>query len=143
MRSFDILDHTADVIISGKGGNLNKAFEAIALALESLIVDITKIRKSKVIKGKVLLDTRNLELLLVKFLNELIYLKDSKKFVFSEISVNIIDKSDTMELHYEAIGEKINQKRNYIVGDVKAATYSNVIIERRDNIVEVKCLIDV
>lgn len=107
------------------------AFEVSALTLEKLFADAgiavvaTQINNVKAIKAKVKkkikLQAENIEELLFKFLDELIFIKDKDLLLFSKFTDMKISK-DGSSLDCIAYGEKLDLKRHQTLVDVKAVT---------------------
>lgn len=142
-RSWQILDHTADVLIEGKGATLEKAFEAIAIALQNVIVDINTITCKKKLKGNIRLENPSKEELLFEFLSKIVFIKDTKKFVFRDIEVKIINDNNFVELHFLMKGERISIKKHKIYCDVKGVSYSELRVIFENNYYICKCIVDV
>lgn len=69
----------------------------------------------------VVLEERDLELLLLGFLNELVYLRDAEELLLHPEHVEII-WNDSVQLKVDLVGERIDRRRHTLASDVKAAT---------------------
>ncbi|MGB9620971.1 MAG: archease [Brevinematia bacterium] len=143
MRSSSILDHTADVMIEGRGDTLEEAFEGIAIALQSVITDTSRIYEKKKLKECIDLKSDKWEDWLFEFLNKIIFIKDTEKIVFKDIKVEISERSYGKELCFEIKGDKINFKKYEINVDVKGASYSNLEVIKERNYYICRCIVDV
>lgn len=141
-RFWEIKDHTADVMIEGGGKTLSQSFEGIALALQNVIVDTNTVQRSKKISDCVR-RKGTYEDLLFEFLSRLVYIKDVKKFFFSDIQVQINDNSDIMEVCFTIYGEKINPKKHSTFTDVKGVSYSGLVICKERDYYICRCIVDV
>jgi SHS2 domain-containing protein len=121
------------------GASADFEFEAFAESLESLFIECGKavfmaISELRLIESKIPvefnLNADSLEDLLFGFLSELIYLKDTKKMLFSKFIVEI---SGNYSLYCKAIGEPIDRDKHQPKIDVKAATYHKLKIEINDS----------
>ncbi len=124
MKKYEILEHKADLKIRVFGRTKKQLFENALLGMtNSFLAEITgKEFTARFIKIK----TLNLNSLLVDFLNEILYLSQINKEIYSKIKFKKF--SDT-EIEAELIGQKI--KRFNL--DIKAATYHNLDITRLKN----------
>jgi len=138
---YEILEHKADIGIKGIGKTKEKAFEEAAKAMYSLMANIKKInaKEKKTIKVK----AETLEELLYVFLNELIFITNTKQLLFSKFKVKIKEKQKKIFLECIALGEKINEKKHEIYADVKAATFSGLKTEKKDKKFIAQCILDV
>ncbi|MGC8767142.1 MAG: archease [Brevinematia bacterium] len=143
MRSSSILDHTADVMIEGRGDTLEEAFEGIAIALQSVITDTSRIYEKKKLKECIDLKSDKWEDWLFEFLNKIIFIKDTEKIVFKDIKVEISERSYGKELCFEIKGDKINFKKYEINVDVKGASYSNLEVIKERSYYICRCIVDV
>jgi len=138
---FEYFDHEADIGIVGYGRNLEEAFEQGAKAMFNIMADINTIAREK----KVYIEVRanDKEALFIEWLNELLARKDIEGMLFSEFDVKIEEKGDMLVLKGTAKGEKINYKKHRVDIEVKAATYSQLKIEKIDGMWKVQCVVDV
>ena len=124
---FKFLKHTADIKFQAFGKTLEKAFANSALAMFEAEVDVKKIKPTK--KVKIRCEAQNTEELLIEWLNKLLAESSINNMVFSKFKVKIEDN----KLTGDAYGEKINQEKQGIKTEVKAATYSELfIIKEKD-----------
>ena len=119
MKKYKFFDHTADVLFEAYGKTLNELFENAALASQETQADLKGI-KQKITK-KINLKNESIEMLLFDFLQELIYLKDKDKLLFSKFKVNI-KKNKEYTLIATAHGEELDMKKHELKVDVKAVT---------------------
>jgi SHS2 domain-containing protein len=147
---FEHFEHKADIGVRGTGKTLAEAFEECAKAMTEIIADTSTInpKKSHVIELK----ANDYGALLVDFLNELLFLKDKKKFLYSKYRVklgkeNIVDEGGAVKekvtLKATIFGEKINFNKHSIKTDAKAATYSELFAGEKNNSFIAQCVIDV
>lgn len=124
-NKFTELEHTADIKFEILGSSLNEIFENAALAFSSYISSNLKINSKK--KKYIELSADNIESLLYKFLDELIYLLDADNFAVSKAKVKIKDN----KLKATLFGDST---KNYNLQHVKAATYAEMYIKKsKDN----------
>ena len=143
---FQHFDHKADIGIRGKGKSVEVAFEEGAKALTEIMaeIDLIEPKKSHVLEIK----AADLGALFVNFLNELLFLKDKKKMIYSKFRIKISKEKDaegkeSFVLKATVFGEKLNEKKHMFKTDPKAATYSELIVEKRGEEWIAQCIIDV
>ena len=122
---FDILDHTADIGIVAYGKDITEVFINAGKGLFSLIINSVEvsIKNTKMIT----VTAPDMEALLVNWLNELIYLLDTRYLLFKNFEVSKISET---EIKAKAYGEKLDAKRHHLKREVKAATYHRLKIEK-------------
>lgn len=126
-----ILPHTADGKFLAFGGTLEEAFANSALAMSSFMWDWDKIKPMRTINMNI--SGRDLEQLLVKFLNEIIYQNEMNRFLLGRVENITIRKTATGFQLEACISGDIMNDYYEITGVVKAATYSEIgILENAD-----------
>jgi SHS2 domain-containing protein len=127
---FRILPHTADGKFQAFGTTLEEAFSNAALATASLMWDWSKVeprtRYSVRVRG------RDLQQALVKFLGEIIFLFETRRFLLGEVASLTIERGEA-DSRIEAvfIGDRLAD-RYELFGAVKAVTYNEMKIEESD-----------
>jgi len=127
---YRILPHTADGKFQAFGTTLEEAFGNAALATASLMWDWSKVeprtRYSVRVRG------RDREQLLVKFLGEVIFLFETRRFLLGEVASLTIEQGEA-DCRIEAvfIGDHLTD-RHELFGAVKAVTYNEMKIEESD-----------
>lgn len=122
---YEMLEHTADLRIEVRGKDVAELLARSAGALADLLYDPASVREAT--QRRVRLDEANLELLLVRWLNELIYLREVKEFLWKEIEVETDGPS---ALQAVLAGEGFDPARHSPRTGLKAATYHQLRIEQ-------------
>jgi protein archease len=123
-----IIDHTADICVRVFGNSMEEIFVGSSKAMMEIITDVEKVNPSK----EILIRARgeNYEELLVKWLQEILYLHEVKKMVFKDFEIKIENGTKAVG---KAYGEKIDVDRHEFYSNVKAVTYHNLkIISSKD-----------
>ena len=129
-RSYEFVDHTADIAVELSGSSLDELFSAGAEAWIVSIVDEIKIEADDLLDIEISASSK--EELLVTFLNELNYLLITKKWLCSSIqSMKIFNDIDGCELSAELKGTKL-KKDIQLKQEIKSVTYHQVEIIERD-----------
>ncbi|MEM0449297.1 MAG: archease [Methanomassiliicoccales archaeon] len=117
MMKYEVLEHTADVLIKARGKNLEECFANAAYALFDQMVDIITVVPRETWEFEV--EGHDLESLLFNFLSEFLYLHDAKQLLLSEFQVNI----EGFKLRCRCKGERLDPSRHVLRREVKAVTY--------------------
>jgi SHS2 domain-containing protein len=117
-KTFEIIDHTADMGIVAYGTDVEELFSNAALALFSLITEPERIEEKLHLDLEISSEGR--DSLLVEWLNELIYLFDVKHILFNRFDIGSLTHNNLMATCY---GENFDPMRHKIKRGVKAATY--------------------
>jgi SHS2 domain-containing protein len=137
MKPFKFLEHTADAKFRAYGLSFEQAFANAAYAMASLMYDVEMVAAFKIEKIEV--EGSDMEQLLYNFLEEILFLQDSKSFVAHEFvrPVKICNTTKKrLKLVAEIIGDKI--KKEYGVRPVvKAVTYNEMKISEKPLYVQV------
>ena len=137
-KGFTLLEHPADMGIEAHGSNLKEAFEQAAVGLIAIILDASKIENTET--KNVQIYASDYEQLLVKWLNEVLYLYDGEKFISGKFEIETLTpKSVTAIIK----GEKFNNIKHTTKMDVKAITYHQILVQENDNGGLVRVYIDI
>jgi len=138
IKGYSQFEHTADIGISATGSDLRELFTNFALGLFDVICDMGKVLPLEEIKVNI--SSSDLESLLVKWLNELIYIFDSKRMLLSQFDIKTVDHDSLTAV---VSGEKINPKRHELRLSVKAATYHQLKVEKTGPLWQAEVIFDV
>lgn len=119
MKTYELIDHTADVGIKAYGKTISEAFENAAKGMFDIITDNSEIES--IGQYDIELKSDNLEQLLVDFLSELLYLNSANNIVFGFFKVDIDQK--TNKLSAKVFGEKFDLSKHKVGTEIKAVTY--------------------
>ncbi|MEN6559846.1 MAG: archease [Acidobacteriota bacterium] len=126
---YRILPHTADGKFQAYGRTLGEAFGNAALALASLMWDWRRVEPK--VRRRVRVDGMDREQLLVKFLGEIVFLFEARRFLLGRVDeVEIRPGSGRLSLEAVLAGETLSA-RHELHGGVKAVTYHDLRIEER------------
>lgn len=130
MRRYRFLRHTADAKFQAFGRTLEEAFTNAALATTSLMWDWHEVERRT--EYSIRTEGRDIEQLLVNFLEEILYLLDTQMFLLGGVEdVSIQKKGGRFFLTARFLGDR-NPDRYRIYGDVKAITYNDMSISKND-----------
>jgi len=117
--------HGADMGVRGVGPTKASAFEQAALALTAVVADPASVRPLTAVR--VACHAPNDDLLLVDFLNAVIYEMATRRMLFSAFVVSM----DGPELQATAWGEPVDRARHEPAVEVKGATYTALRVEQQ------------
>jgi SHS2 domain-containing protein len=139
-KEYRFLEHTADAKFQAFGQSLEEAFTNAAYAMVSLMWDREKIERK--VRLPIKLEGRDLEQLLVNFLEEILYLLDSRMFFLHGVEgIKIRRDRNLYKLEGLFIGDdSAGQYEPF--GDVKAITYDEMEIHSNDLFI-VQVVVDV
>jgi SHS2 domain-containing protein len=126
-NDFEIIDHTSDIGIRAFGTDLPEAFANAARGMFSLIVDPDSIRES--LHRDINVKAPDKEVLLVEWLNELLYYFDTDGIIFKSFEVKSLTDTDIQARCY---GEKADKSRHELKRGIKSTTYHMLKIEKKD-----------
>jgi protein archease len=131
-------EHDADVGVRGCGHTRAEAFEQAAVAMTAAITDPELVRPlARVELG---LTDDDEELLLIDWLNALVYEMDTRHMLFGRFSVRI----DHGRLFAVAEGETVDVKRHHPAVEVKGATLTELkVAQQPDGAWIAQCVVDV
>lgn len=124
--------------VRGIGKSKEEAFEQAAIAMSAVITDPANI--STVETVEIACAAPDDELLLVDWLNALIYEMATRKWLFSRFEVHI----QNHVLTARAWGQPMDTGKHQLAVEIKGATYTALAVEHRDDGAWVaQCVVDV
>jgi len=130
--------HGADIGVRGIGTTREEAFEQAAIALVAVITDPALVvsRQEIVVECQ----ATDSEVLLVDWLNTLIYEMAVRGMVFGRFAVRL----EGIRLHGRAWGEEVDVARHEPAVEVKGATYTSLLVgQNLDGSWVAQCVVDV
>jgi SHS2 domain-containing protein len=135
---WQLLPHGADIGVRGSGRTKEEAFQQAAVALTAVITDPKSVTALE--KIELTCDASDDELLLVNWLNALIYEMATRHMLFSRFEVHIANH----RLRGAAWGEKIDPERHDMAVEVKGATCTELkVAQVSESGWVAQCVVDV
>ena len=140
-QGFTFVDHTADVAARLRGATLDDLFGAAAGALTAAITEPEAVgpRQSRAVT----LEAADLELLLVDWVGELLYLFETEQFLVAAARPRVAEHDRRWRVDAEISGETRDPARHPIKVLVKAVTFHGLRIERRADGYETLLVFDI
>ena len=130
-------EHDADIGVVGVGPTKAEAFRQAALALTAVITDPAGVRRTEAVP--IVCRAESDDVLLVEWLNALIYEMAVRGMVFGDFAVEIADS----ELRATAHGEPVDVARHEPAVEVKGATFTALQVRQGPDGWRVQCVVDV
>jgi tRNA nucleotidyltransferase (CCA-adding enzyme) len=138
-EKFELFAHGSDVGVRGRGRTLEEAFEQAALALTSIVVDLSRVQPD----DEVVLSCQapDPELLLAAWLNAVVLEMSARRRVFCRFRVRVSGD----RLYATARGEVLDPQRHRPGDEVKAATLTELAVRREEGsgLWVAQCVVDV
>ena len=138
MKRYEQFSHTADIGVRVFGKTLKELFENAAFAMFDILADLDGL------KGEITQDFEltapNHEELLISWLDELLYNFYAKNIIFYKFEVAELSED---VVRAKAFGRSVSENRNRLKTEIKAATYYNLKIIKKDDYYEVDIIFDV
>ncbi len=132
---------TSDLAFVAQAATLDALFAVASEALLAATVeDPSDVASSE--RRTLSLAEPDLELLLLRFLNELVWLRDAKGLLLRAESVRVTRQGEA-QLQATLVGEPLSRARHALAADVKAATAHGLRIEARPDGFEARVTLDV
>ena len=114
------LEHGADIGVRGYGSNLAEAFIQAALSLSSVVTDLDKIDPSESVTVEC--EAPEFDLLLLDWLNEIVYQMATRNMLFGRFEVQILGH----HLQARLFGEVTDQAKHQPAVEIKGATFTEL-----------------
>ena len=135
--SWETFAHEADVGVRGRGATLAEAFAGAATALTAAICDPAEVAAHETVSIACMAPDD--ELLLVDWLNALVYEMATRHMLFSRFALSIADH----RLQATAWGEAVDIARHRPAAEVKGATYCELAVRHEAGQWLAQCVVDV
>ena len=123
--------------VRGVGASCAEAFEQAALALTAIVTDPLSVRTTHRIELRCA--APDLELLLVDWLNAIIFEMATRHMLFGRYEVTLADG----KLSGAAWGERVDPVRHQPAVEPKGATYTALVVRHEEGKWLAQCVIDV
>ncbi|WP_234554540.1 archease [Thermus caliditerrae] len=134
------LDHTADVGFALEAESLEGLFQAALQGLLSAMFQSPP--KGGRRRRRMALEAEDLETLLVRYLNELIYLIQTKGFVPGKARVRVVPTGNGFRLEATLVGEPFQEAFGF-QGEVKSATFHGLQVREEGGRWQAQVILDV
>jgi SHS2 domain-containing protein len=140
-KKFELIEHTADIGIVAYGKTLEELFANSALGMYNIMCE--KFHNiERIIRYENKIQDIDYETLLVDFLNDLLFQTSVKKLLFSEFEVELKKDNNQRQISFLCLGEKYDKQKHGGILELKAATFHNLKILKKDNIFQVSVIFD-
>ena len=130
--------HQADIGVRGLGATQEQAFEQAAMALTAVITDPAEVAAKEMLELSCM--APDAELLLVDWLNSLIFEMVTRNMLFSRFEVHL----NGTHLTAKVWGEALEVARHHPAVEIKGATYTSLKVAKQpDGIWLAQCVVDV
>jgi SHS2 domain-containing protein len=123
MMRYEVLEHTADLMVRAHGRTLKECFENAAFAMMDQIVDASAARPLEQVDIEV--EGENHEDLLYNFLSEVLFIFDAQRMVLGKFEVTLLPG----RLRCRAWGEPFDRERHEPKQEIKAVTYHELRVD--------------
>ena len=131
-------EHLADIGIRGKASSIEQAFEQIAIAMTAVITDPDQVLPSESIGIRC--EDLDIELLLLDWINTLIYEMATRRMLFSHFQVTISQGILTATVS----GEAIDRHKHQPAVEIKGATFTELhVYQEHGKTWVAQCVVDV
>jgi len=138
MASWEHFSHGSDIGVRGIGNSAEEAFEQAAIALTAVVADVGAIEQSEIVEVRC--DAPDRELLLVSWLNAIIYEMAVRRMLFSKFRITLEGNSLTGSL----AGETVDPERHQVAVEAKGATVTALRVTRdQEGQWLAQCVVDV
>jgi len=137
---FIYLDHTADVKFKAYGKTLEDCFSNAAKAMFNVLVPLNEINIE--LDQDIIVDVEDLDLLLYKWLSELLYLFEVENKLFSEFKIRINREGDKYILNGILYGESVKDIHNIAI-EIKAVTFHDLYVKKENDVFVCQVVLDI
>jgi SHS2 domain-containing protein len=133
---------TSDVTFHAWGSSLAELFAAAVDALtNTMVADLETVHPET--QKQVEVEAETLDILLLRLLEEVVFLKDSDGLLLRAGQVQVDADGPPRRVRAALVGERIDRERHELVADVKAVTLYGLRVERADALWDAHVTLDV
>jgi SHS2 domain-containing protein len=137
-KRWEHFPHLADVGVRGIGATKAEAFEQASLALTAVVAELDTVEPSEPLE--IICEADDDEMLLVEWLNRLIFEMSTRRMLFSRFDIFVGEK----QLKARIWGEPIDVEKHKPSVEVKAVTYYDLaVLQGADGNWIAQCVVDV
>lgn len=123
MKRYELMDHTADLMVKAYGNTLEECYANAGYALFDQTVDLSGISPCEVFDVEVSGDDP--EDRLYSFLSELLFLEDCEGAILCELNVRFVDD----KVICKGKGEYLDRSRHRVRSEIKAVTFHMMSVD--------------
>jgi len=136
--AFETFEHQADIGVRGRGASQAEAFANAARAMMSVITDLSSVVDNEQVDVRC--EAPDVELLLVDWLNAVVYEMATRHMLFGRFAVEL----EAGALTGHMWGEHVDRHRHAPAVEVKGATYTGLSVHQDQSGHWVaECIVDV
>ena len=124
----ETFEHTADIGVNASADTLGELFEALAEAMADIIFVREQVKPKHV--NLIAIESEDVEALAIDFLQKELTLIQADRFLPSKVNVIEIDEE---HLRAELHGELFDSSRHEFNTEIKAVTYHQLVVEKRND----------
>jgi len=136
-RGFELLDHTADIAMRAHGGSLEELFANAAAGMASAMYDPDEVPGEFELPVEAAADEP--DLLLVAFLNEILYTMEAERFVYRSAKLRRVADGRAEGV---LLGTRTPEGFRFFA-EIKAVTYHELTLVKKEEMFEATVLFDV
>lgn len=137
-KNYKILEHIADIKVQAFGKTKEELFLNAMLGMNEVLEPKAENGKSKIMR-KISVKSVDLNALLVDFLSEVLYLSHVNREIYDDVKFSPSTSSGQAILKAELFGNKVKSFGE----DIKAVTYHELKIEKKNNLYQATILLDI
>ncbi len=138
--AYEYLEHTADAKFRAHGKSFEELFRNAGRALFGIITSVDRVKPR--IRSRVRVRAKSLEALLFDFLDQLLFLLDTRGFLLHDCENARFSRGEEgLSFECDALGD--HHREYEVSGNVKAVTYHGMRIEQRGSEYVAEVVVDI
>ena len=134
---YQFFEHTGDMGLEVFAPSLNEMFEWAARGMTAVLTELSAIHPET--EREFSLQADHLDELLIRWLNRLNFEFETEGWLFAKFRVKV---GEDFSLNATARGEPFDPHRHEILREIKAATYHQLVVEKRNNLWYARVIFD-
>lgn len=125
MKSYELIDHTADVGLRAFGRDLETLFRNAAVGMFEMMTELERVTPT--VSKEIHLEEKKVEDLFIRWLQELLYRFSVDRTFYRDFQFSALTEN---KLAAVIRGEKMSDQKHILRKEVKAVTYHRLKVEK-------------
>lgn len=137
MKKWELFTHDADIGIRGLGNSLDEAFEMAGIAITAVVTDPNTIPTD--VEVNLSINEADQDMLFFEWVNQIIYIMDTKKMLFSKFDIQMNNNSLNAKLY----GQEVAKINGDFAVEIKGATFTELKVAKENEQWVAQCVVDI
>ncbi|MFH0925404.1 MAG: archease [bacterium] len=136
---FEFIEHTGDIGVKIYGETIVDFFQNAGKAFTNVLIEDDK-KIKEIVRKPIFIKNDGWERILITWLNELLYIFETEQLVFGRYKIKFVTR---YRMKVICCGEQFNPSCHELRTEIKAVTYHQLAIKKKNNLWQTIVIFDV